>query len=84
MEMIENGKWKNGKLKFCYQTKTEGLTILLHGRRVHCILIALCCTSTPGVDRVEGRAFRQYGTSEVPTSLEDQGTCHRIFSGTQQ
>ena len=70
--------------KFCYQTKTEGLRILLHGRRVHCILIALCCTSTPGVDRVEGTAFRQYGTSEVPASLKDQGTCHRIFSGTRR
>ena len=84
MEMIENGKWENGKVLLPNKAKTEGLRILLHGRRVHCILIALCCTSTPGVDRVEGTAFRQYGTSEVPASLKDQGTCHRIFSGTRR
>ena len=68
--------------KVLFLNKTEGLIILLRGRRVHCILIALCCTSTQGVDGVEGTAFRQYGTSEVPTSLEDQGTCHRFVPGT--
>ena len=78
MEKIENGK------QVLLSNKTGGLIILLHGRRVHCILIALCCTSTQGLDRVEGTAFQQCGTSEIPTSLEDQGTCHRIFSGIQR
>ena len=78
MEMIENGK------QVLLSNKTGRLIILLHGRRVPCILIPLCCTLTQGVDRVEGTTFQQYGTSEVPTSLEDQGTCHRIFSGTQR
>ena len=76
--MIENGK------KVLFPNKSEGLIILLYGRRVHCILIALCCISTQGADRVEGTAFRQYGTPEVSTSLEDQGTCIRIFLGTRQ
>ena len=47
-------------------------------------MMALCCTSTQGVDTVDDTAFWQNGTSEVPTSLKDQGTFRQMFSATRQ